>query len=199
MGVISLKHKFIAIMTAISLLILNIAIQPVLATQVTNKINVSSALVRNTMKVQLMEQDFQLKQKKQADQAKLKAIKIKQQQWNQMEQKQAIQRAQKAKQAIAQAPKPQIRTINKGTFKVSFYDPAVLGSRLGYHGVAANLNIFPRGTRLRITLSNGMVLYRVVNDTGSFAYSNPRQLDVAMPNSQIPAAGILYASVEVIY
>lgn len=196
MGVISLKHKFIAIMTAISLLILNIAIQPVLATQVTNKINISSALVRNTMKVQLMEQDFQLKQ---ADQAKLKAIKIKQQQWNQMEQKQAMQRAQKAKQAIAQAPKPQIRTVNKGTFKVSFYDPAVLGSRLGYHGVAANLNIFPRGTRLRITLSNGMVLYRVVNDTGSFAYSNPRQLDVAMPNSQIPAAGILYASVEVIY
>ena len=100
-------------MTAISLLILNIAIQPVLATQVTNKINISSALVRNTMKVQLMEQDFQLKQKKQADQAKLKAIKIKQQQWNQMEQKQAIQRAQKAKQAIAQAPKPQIRTVNK--------------------------------------------------------------------------------------
>ena len=183
-------------MTAISLLILNIAIQPVLATQVTNKINISSALVRNTMKVQLMEQDFQLKQKKQA---KLKAIKIKQQQWNQMEQKQAMQRAQKAKQAIAQAPKPQIRTVNKGTFKVSFYDPAVLGSRIGYHGVAANLNIFPRGTRLRITLSNGMVLYRVVNDTGSFAYSNPRQLDVAMPNSQIPAAGILYASVEVIY
>ncbi len=73
MGVISLKHKFIAIMTAISLLILNIAIQPVLATQITNKINISSALVRNTMKVQLMEQDFQLKQKKQADQAKLKA------------------------------------------------------------------------------------------------------------------------------
>ena len=35
--------------------------------QVTNKINISSALVRNTMKVQLMEQDFQLKQKKQAD------------------------------------------------------------------------------------------------------------------------------------
>lgn len=44
-----------------------------------------------------------------------------------------------------------------------------------------------------------MVLYRVVNDTGSFAYSNPRQLDVAMPNNQIPAAGILYASVEIIY
>ncbi|EGF48308.1 hypothetical protein AAULR_17956, partial [Lacticaseibacillus rhamnosus MTCC 5462] len=39
----------------------------------------------------------------------------------------------------------------------------------------------PKGTKLRITMSNGQVLERTVNDTGSFAYSNPRQLDVAMP------------------
>lgn len=89
-------------------------------------------------------------------------------------------------------------TTNKGTFKLSFYDPAVLGSNMGYSGVAANLSVFPKGTKLKITLSNGTVWYRTVNDTGSFAASNSRQLDVAMPSSQIPSAGILYATVEVI-
>ena len=87
---------------------------------------------------------------------------------------------------------------NYGTFKLSFYDPAVLGSNMGYSGVAANLSVFPKGTKLKITLSNGTVWYRVVNDTGSFAASNSRQLDVAMPNSQIPSAGILSATVEVV-
>ncbi len=69
---------------------------------------------------------------------------------------------------------------------------------MGYGGVAANLSVFPKGTRLKISMSNGQVLYRTVNDTGTFAYSNPRQLDVAMPNSSIPSAGILSATVEVI-
>lgn len=87
---------------------------------------------------------------------------------------------------------------SQGTFKLSFYDPAVLGSNMGYGGVAANLSVFPKGTQLKITLSDGTVWYRTVNDTGTFAYSNPRQLDVAMPNSQIPSAGILYGSVEVL-
>ncbi|WP_461214481.1 LysM peptidoglycan-binding domain-containing protein [Lacticaseibacillus sp. GG6-2] len=86
-----------------------------------------------------------------------------------------------------------------GTFKLSFYDPAVLGSNMGYSGVAANLSVFPKGTHLKITLSNGTVWYRTVNDTGTFAYSNPRQLDVAMPSGQIPSAGILYATVEVLH
>lgn len=85
-----------------------------------------------------------------------------------------------------------------GTFKLSFYDPAVLGSDMGYSGVAANLSVFPKGTKLKITLSDGTVWYRVVNDTGSFAAGSPRQLDVAMPNSQIPSAGILTATVEVV-
>ncbi|KRK70561.1 hydrolase [Lacticaseibacillus nasuensis] len=88
---------------------------------------------------------------------------------------------------------------NKGTFKLSFYDPASMGSSMGYGGVAANLSVFPKGTRLKITLSDGTVWYRVVNDTGGFAAANPRQLDVAMPNSQIPSAGILYANVEVLH
>lgn len=90
-------------------------------------------------------------------------------------------------------------TTSYGTFKLSFYDPAVLGSNMGYSGVAANLSVFPKGTHLKITLSNGTVWYRTVNDTGTFAYSNPRQLDVAMPSGQIPSAGILYATVEVIH
>ena len=43
---------------------------------------------------------------------------------------------------------------SQGTFKISFYDPAVLGSNMGYGGVAANLSVFPKGTTLKITLQN---------------------------------------------
>lgn len=87
---------------------------------------------------------------------------------------------------------------SQGTFKLTFYDPAVLGSNMGYGGVAANLSVFPKGTRLKIVLSDGTTWYRVVNDTGGFAASNPRQLDVAMPSSQIPSAGVLSATVSVV-
>jgi len=87
---------------------------------------------------------------------------------------------------------------SKGTFKISFYDPAVLGSNMGYSGVAANLSVFPKGTQLKITLSDGTVMYRTVNDTGTFANSNSQQLDVAMPSSSIPSYGVTTASVEVI-
>ncbi|WP_125764552.1 DPBB and LysM peptidoglycan-binding domain-containing protein [Companilactobacillus hulinensis] len=87
---------------------------------------------------------------------------------------------------------------SKGTFKISFYDPAVLGSNMGYSGVAANLSVFPKGTQLKITLSDGTVLYRTVNDTGTFANSNSQQLDVAMPSSSIPSYGVTTASVEVL-
>ncbi|MCD2255601.1 DPBB and LysM peptidoglycan-binding domain-containing protein [Agrilactobacillus fermenti] len=111
--------------------------------------------------------------------------------------------------AVAQAPQGTAQTAqttnttattgqNAGTYKISFYDPAVLGSNMGYNGVAANLSVFPKGTHLRITLSDGTVLDRVVNDTGTFAYSNPQQLDVAMPNSSIPSYGVTTASVQVI-
>lgn len=87
---------------------------------------------------------------------------------------------------------------SKGTFKISFYDPSVLGSNMGYSGVAANLSVFPKGTQLKITLSDGTVLYRTVNDTGTFANSNSQQLDVAMPSSSIPSYGVTTASVEVL-
>lgn len=115
-------------------------------------------------------------------------------------QAQAAQQAANASAAAASATTTSTTqtTTNKGTFKLSFYDPAVLGSNMGYDGVAANLSVFPKGTRLKITLSDGTVWYRTVNDTGSFANGNPNQLDVAMPNSQIPSAGVMTATVEVV-
>lgn len=150
-----------------------------------------------------------------AAEARAEAIRVAQQQAAQKAaaqqaaaQKAAQQKAAAAQQAQAQAQTQTAQTTtqttstqsttNKGTFKLSFYDPAVLGSNMGYSGVAANLSVFPKGTRLKITLSDGTVWIRTVNDTGSFAAGNPNQLDVAMPNNQIPSAGILYATVEVI-
>ncbi|MCH4008700.1 DPBB and LysM peptidoglycan-binding domain-containing protein [Companilactobacillus sp.] len=106
--------------------------------------------------------------------------------------------AQPATQTTQAATTQSASTQSAGTFKISFYDPAVLGSNMGYSGVAANLSVFPKGTQLKITLSDGTVLYRTVNDTGTFAYSNPQQLDVAMPNSSIPSYGVTSASVEVV-
>lgn len=87
-------------------------------------------------------------------------------------------------------------------FKVTFYDPRVLGAVTMpgglYAGVAADLNVFPKGTHLRITLPDGRVLKRVVNDTGTFAYTNHYQLDIAMPNNQIPSYGTGSAKVELL-
>ncbi|MFH5811195.1 SLAP domain-containing protein [Companilactobacillus sp. FL22-1] len=84
------------------------------------------------------------------------------------------------------------------TMSATAYDPAVLGSSMGYSGVAANLSKFPKGTHLRITASNGQTYDRVVNDTGLFAYSNPNQLDIAMPNSQALQFGRQNVTVQVI-
>lgn len=92
----------------------------------------------------------------------------------------------------------QSTTTSQGTFKISFYDPSVLGSSMGYSGVAANLSVFPKGTQLKITLADGTVMYRTVNDTGTFANSNSQQLDVAMPSSSIPSYGVTTATVEVV-
>ncbi len=84
------------------------------------------------------------------------------------------------------------------TMSATAYDPAVLGSNMGYSGVAANLSKFPKGTHLRITASNGQSYDRVVNDTGLFAYSNPNQLDIAMPNSQALQFGRQNVTVQVL-
>lgn len=89
-------------------------------------------------------------------------------------------------------------TQNVGTFKVSFYDPAVLGSNMGYDGVAANLGVLPRGTKIKITTAQGDVWYKTVNDTGTFANLNPHQIDVAMPNNAVPSYGITSATVGIV-
>lgn len=183
-----------------------------------NTVKVSSSLVRHTMLPKLMDKKFQENKQKQAMDVLIKNSKAEQERMDQvaeaqkqaeLAQKAKIEAAQKQQeqkqqvsQAVSQAPVSATNNapsgVNKGTFKLSFYDPAVLGSNMGYGGVAANLSVFPKGTKLKITLPDGTVWIRVVNDTGTFAASNPRQLDVAMPNSQVPAAGILSATVEVI-
>ncbi|USQ68072.1 hypothetical protein M5C72_09300 [Companilactobacillus allii] len=115
------------------------------------------------------------------------------------EQQQAQTNTQAVVQAAQEAPTETTSTSRTvGTFKISFYDPAVLGSDMGYSGVATNLGVIPRGSRLKITTSQGDVWYRTVNDTGTFAYSNPYQIDVAMPNSMIPSYGITSATVEIV-
>lgn len=109
---------------------------------------------------------------------------------------QPTQQTQESASTTAQAPATQSTTM-----KVTFYDPAVLGASTmpggTYSGVAANLSRFPKGTTLKIEMSNGQTLYRTVNDTGEFA-SNPNQLDVACRNSEIPSAGVLTAQVTVV-
>ncbi|AYG24107.1 hydrolase [Lacticaseibacillus paracasei] len=146
----------------------------------------------------------QAQQAQQAQQQQVQQQQVQQQKAQQAaaQQKQQQQVQQQAvSQPVAQTTQttqPTQSATNKGTFKISFYDPAVLGSNMGYSGVAANLSVFPKGTVLRITMSNGQTLTRTVNDTGSFAAGNPNQLDVAMPSGQIPAAGILSATVEVL-
>ncbi|AKP68130.1 SLAP domain-containing protein [Companilactobacillus ginsenosidimutans] len=90
------------------------------------------------------------------------------------------------------------KPAEKISMSATAYDPAVLGSNMGYSGVAANLSKYPKGTQLKITLGDGTVLNRTVNDTGTFAYSNPNQLDIAMPNSQALQFGRQSISVQVV-
>lgn len=118
----------------------------------------------------------------------------------QTSQPEQIEESQQAiTQAAAEAPvEMQSTGKNVGTFKISFYDPAVLGSDMGYSGVATNLSVIPRWSRLKITTAQGDVYYRTVNDTGTFAYDNPYQIDMAMPNSMIPSYGITSATVEIL-
>lgn len=111
-----------------------------------------------------------------------------------------IEASQQAITQSAAEPPVEMQSTGKnvGTFKISFYDPAVLGSDMGYSGVATNLSVIPRWSRLKITTAQGDVYYRTVNDTGTFAYDNPYQIDMAMPNSMIPSYGITSATVEIL-
>jgi len=90
------------------------------------------------------------------------------------------------------------KPAEKISMSATAYDPAVLGSSMGYSGVAANLSKYPKGTQLKITLGDGTVLNRTVNDTGTFAYSNPNQLDIAMPNSAALQFGRQNITVQVV-
>lgn len=85
------------------------------------------------------------------------------------------------------------------TMTATAYDPRVLGNyTFGYDTVAANLSVFPRGTKLNITFADGSSKDYVVRDTGGFAYANPNQLDIAMPNSQALQFGRQSITVRVI-
>lgn len=206
------KHKFAVLFAAISFLILTFSFTTTSAfAQSDDDFEVSSDLVKETMKVQLLKKKLQEKRDSEIRATKLKAVQAEQARLEKIEaQAKAAEKAKaeqlaKQKQASSQAPtatpvkqEQNVAGVNKGTFKLSFYDPAAMGSSLGYGGVAANLSVFPKGTKLKITLPDGTVWIRTVNDTGGFANANPRQLDVAMPNSQVPAAGVLSATVEVI-
>lgn len=211
--------KKVAIAAATSsLLTVSLMAAPVKAENI-NHTEISTSLIKDTIKPRLMEKAFRDKQNQISRKNKLAAIKAEQKRMDAVEKakiaarKKADAKIAKAKRelqkrrTVSQAPTikkaktitktKSTTTINKGQFKLSFYDPGSMGSSLGYNGVAANLSVFPRGTHLKITLSDGTVWHKVVNDTGSFAQSNPRQLDVAMPNDQVPSAGILYATVEI--
>ena len=212
-----MDKKKIAIAAATSsLLTVSLMSAPAKAENIDHN-NISNSLIRDTIKPRLMEKAFRDKQIQISQQKKLAEIKAEQARMDDIE-KAKVAARKKADVKIAQAKKvlqqrrgvsqaPSIKknastktntpTINKGQFTLSFYDPAAMGSNMGYDGVAANLSVFPRGTHLKITLSDGTVWHKVVNDTGSFAQSNPRQLDIAMPNDQVPSAGILYGTVEI--
>lgn len=96
-----------------------------------------------------------------------------------------------ANKPVTQAP--------EHTMTATAYDPRVLGNTtFGYDTVAANLSVYPRGTKLAITFANGTTKNYVVRDTGTFAYSNPNQLDIAMPNSQALQFGRQSVTVRVI-
>lgn len=109
---------------------------------------------------------------------------------------------QESKQSSVPTTNTNTPVTSGSTVKVTFYDPAVLGASTmpggTYSGVAANLSVYPKGTVLRITLQDGQVMTRTVNDTGAFASSNPNQLDIAIPNSQVPSWGTGTAQVQVI-
>ncbi|KRM72437.1 3D domain-containing protein [Lacticaseibacillus brantae] len=95
------------------------------------------------------------------------------------------------------APVAQAPTL---TMTATAYDPRVLGNyTFGYDTVAANLSVFPRGTKLAITFANGTTKNYVVRDTGGFAYANPNQLDIAMPNAQALQFGRQNIKVRVIH
>ncbi|MFC6253970.1 LysM peptidoglycan-binding domain-containing protein [Secundilactobacillus hailunensis] len=89
------------------------------------------------------------------------------------------------------------------TMVATAYDPQVAAGGQGTSiptgtGVAAALDRYPKGTQLEIKFQDGHTENRVVNDTGTFTYSNPNQLDISMTNSQAMQFGRQSIQVRVI-
>ena len=101
-------------------------------------------------------------------------------------------------QSYPQQSNPAVQSPSR-VMVATAYDPRVLGNyTFGYDTVAANLNVFPRGTKLQITFRDGTTKNYVVRDTGGFAAANPNQLDIAMPNAQAIQFGRQTITVRVI-
>ncbi|WP_180245612.1 LysM peptidoglycan-binding domain-containing protein [Secundilactobacillus silagincola] len=89
------------------------------------------------------------------------------------------------------------------TMVATAYDPQVAAGGQGTSiptgtGVAAALDRYPKGTQLEIKFQDGHTENRVVNDTGTFTYSNPNQLDISMTNSEAMQFGRQSVQVRVI-
>ena len=89
------------------------------------------------------------------------------------------------------------------TMVATAYDPQIAAGGQGTSiptgtGVAAALDRFPKGTELEIKFQDGHTEQRVVNDTGTFAYSNPNQLDISMTNAEAMQFGRQSIQVRVI-
>ncbi len=89
------------------------------------------------------------------------------------------------------------------TMVATAYDPQVAAGGQGTSiptgtGVAAALDRYPKGTQLEIKFQDGHTENRVVNDTGTFTYSNPNQLDISMTNSEAMQFGRQSVQVRVV-
>lgn len=89
------------------------------------------------------------------------------------------------------------------TMVATAYDPEVAAGGQGTSiptgtGVAAALDRYPKGTQLEIKFQDGHTEQRVVNDTGTFAQSNPNQLDISMTNAEAMQFGRQSIQVRVV-
>lgn len=109
----------------------------------------------------------------------------------------------KSKQSTAKNTTNKTATSGWTTMVATAYDPEVAAGGQGTSiptgtGVAAALSRYPKGTQLEIKFQDGHTENRVVNDTGTFAYSNPNQLDISMTNSEAMQFGRQSIQVRVV-
>ncbi len=109
----------------------------------------------------------------------------------------------KSKQSTTKTATSKTATSGWTTMVATAYDPEVAAGGQGTSiptgtGVAAALSRYPKGTQLEIKFQDGHTENRVVNDTGTFAYSNPNQLDISMTNSEAMQFGRQSIQVRVV-